>query len=54
LDKTFSFFVFVRLFCFPYHFYYFAPAVECFSSGSPLLFALLAGYENRPPLFLVS
>jgi hypothetical protein len=34
--------VFVHLYCFPYY-YCFASAVQGFSSGGPLLFALLSG-----------
>src|SRR5688572_29810740 len=48
-DKTFSFYMFVHVFCFPYHFYYFASPVQRFSSGGPLLIAFLSAQKNRPP-----
>src|SRR5215212_1412679 len=50
LDKTFSFFfVFVHLFCFPYHFYYLASPVRRFCSRFPSD-RVPVGLKGEPPL----
>src|SRR5215208_133724 len=47
-DKTFSFFVFVHVFCFPYHFYYFASPVQSFCSRF-LSVCVPLGPKEQPP-----